>query len=115
MTSTRSRFSEPSMALRICSGRLFGGCSPGVGIRPKIESELGGDDHLAFEGRKGFADQLFVDKGAIDFGGIKERDAAIDGRMQHRGHLLLVLGWPVAEAHAHAAQTEGGNFKVAFA
>jgi hypothetical protein len=43
------------------------------------ESELGGDDDLFAERGEGFADQLFIDVGPIDFGGIKEVYASFNG------------------------------------
>src|SRR5208283_5910840 len=66
-----------------------------------IESELGGDDHLATERREGFADEFLVRERAIDFGGIEERDAEFDGFPNQRDHLLLVGSRAVTKAHAH--------------
>ena len=80
----------------------------------EVEPELGGDHHLLAEGSKGFAHKLFVGERAIDFGGIKECDAAVHGGPQQRGHLLLVFGRAVAEAHAHAAQADGRDFQTCF-
>jgi hypothetical protein len=41
----------------------------------KRKTELGRDDDLVAEGRECFSNQLFVCIGAVNFGGIKERDA----------------------------------------
>jgi hypothetical protein len=51
----------------------------GVAVGVDVEAELGGDDDLVADGREGFADELFVDEGAVDFGGVEEGDAAVDG------------------------------------
>ena len=48
-----------------------------VGIR--FKSELGGDDEVFAERGEGLADHLFVDVGPIDFGGIEEDYAALNG------------------------------------
>ena len=66
------------------------------------------------KGSQGFAQQLFVQEGAIDFGGIEESDAAIDGGVKESDHLLFVLRRPVGKAHSHAAQAQGGNFQATF-
>ena len=63
-------------------------------------------------GRKRLADELLVRERAVDLGGVEERDAAIDGRANQRDHLLLVLGRAVAEAHPHAAESEGRDFQI---
>ncbi len=78
-------------------------------------AEFCGDDDLTAEGREGFADELFIEERAVDFGGIEEGDAAIDGFVEELDHLLLVFSGAVGPAHAHAAETEGGDLKIAVA
>src|SRR5450432_3225915 len=80
----------------------------------QIEAELGGNDHLPAEWGQGLPHQFLVDERAVDFGRVKEGDTAIDGGMQKGGHLLLVFGGSVGEAHTHAAKADGRNFEIAF-
>jgi hypothetical protein len=54
-------------------------CSPlsvivGIGLK----TEFCGDDDFFAEWSEGFADDLFVNVGAVDFGGVKESDAALN-------------------------------------
>jgi hypothetical protein len=74
-----------------------------------VEAELGGDDDLVADGREGFADEELVGEGAVDFGGVEEGDAAVDGLVEEVDHGGLVFGGSVGEAHAHAAEAEGGD------
>jgi len=74
------------------------------------EAEFGGDDHLVADGGQRFADQLFVDERAIDFGRVEEGHAALDGVADEGDHLLPVAGRAIALAHAHAAQADGRDF-----
>jgi len=71
-------------------------------LRRKIEPELCGDHHLITERGEGFAHEFFVGERAIDFGGIKERDAMFDWLsriwLEWRAPLLIVkpdtvIGW----------------------
>src|SRR4249919_2086992 len=80
-----------------------------------LEPELGGDHHLVTNGRERLAHQLLVRERTIDLGGVEERHAEIDGRADHADHVLLVASRAVAEAHAHAAQADGGDLQVAVA
>ena len=75
----------------------------GVGL----EAELGGDDDVLAEGSKGFADDLFVEVGAVDFGGVEEGDAAFDGERMSCDGGGFFDGGAEAEAEAHAAEAEG--------
>nr|BFE73389.1 hypothetical protein GCM10020092_066900 [Actinoplanes digitatis] len=75
-----------------------------------VEAELGGDDDPVAQRLEGLADQLLVDVGAVDLGGVEERDAGLDGATQDADHLVAVAGVrPVCLAHAHAAEAEGGD------
>ena len=117
MTSILSRLSEPSTACLMCSGRLFRPGAPFVPrdrIRAEVEAELGGDDHLLAERSESFAHEFLVDERAVDLGGIEKGDAAFDGGPEQGDHLLLVFGRAVGKTHSHAAQSEGGNFQIAF-
>src|SRR5271166_3284176 len=112
-----STLSPPERAF----GDLLDVLRPAVQAKPllsplgvKLESELGGDHDLPFEGGERFAHEFLVVEGAIDFGGIEEGDAAFDGSMDERNHLLLVCGRTVGESHAHAAEAEGGDLEPTF-
>ena len=80
----------------------------------QIESELGRDHHLLAERSESFTNKFFVRIGAIDFGGVEERDAALDGGAEKRRHLLFVLGRPIRKAHSHTAEAESRHFQIAF-
>ena len=80
----------------------------------QVEPELGGDHHLSAKRSQRFAHQLFVDERPVDFGGVKECDAALHGRVQQRRHLLLIFGRAVRKAHSHAAEADGRHFQIAF-
>jgi hypothetical protein len=80
----------------------------------QVKPELGGDDHLFAKGSEGVAHELFVDVRSLYFGGVEEGDAAFDGRSEQSGHLLLVFRRAIGEAHTHAAEAEGGDFRAAF-
>ena len=108
MVSTLSRSSEPSTARLICSGRLFhAGYSRTVIATTQVEPKLRRDDHLSFVGREGLPNEILVSEWAIHFGGVEERNAAIDGGMEQIGHLLFVFGRTVRKTHAHAAESDG--------
>jgi hypothetical protein len=77
-------------------------------------AEFGSDDHFAAEGSKRFTDQLLIDERTVDFGGIEESNAAINGSVEQGNHLLLVFRRSIAKAHAHASESECRNFKIAF-
>ena len=79
----------------------------------QIEPKLGGDHHFPADRSEGFADQLFVQEGAVNFGRVKESDAAIHRSLEQFRHLLFVFGWAVGEAHSHAAKTDGRDFQIA--
>jgi hypothetical protein len=49
---------------------------------------------------------LAIGERAVGLGGVEKRHAAFDGRANQRNPVLLVDGWPVAEAQAHAAEPE---------
>src|SRR6185436_7764032 len=53
-------------------------------------------------------------KGPIRFGGIEERDAAVNGRADDGDSLLAAQRLPVAEADPHAPEAERGNVQSAF-
>ena len=82
-------------------------------LRIEVEAELGGDHDLVAEGGEGFADELLVRERAVDFGGVEERDAALDGRPDQRDPVLLVDCRAVAKAQSHAAEPDGRDFQAA--
>ena len=94
MTSILRRLSEASATSLMCSGRLS---SPahrappaGSGANPNLVAI----DHLAPEGREGFAYQLLIGERPIHLGGVEEGDAAIDGRAEQADHLVLSAAGP---------------------
>src|SRR6202166_4254407 len=87
---------------------------PGLlaGVRINFEPELGGDHHLFTQRSERFAHQFFVGVRTIYFCSIEEGDAAFDGRPNQRNSVLLVHGGPEAEAHSHAAKSEGRDLQI---
>ena len=112
MRSVFSRLSEASATSLMCSGRLFEATLL-ARLRIEVEPEFGGDHHLLTERREGFADEFFVRERAVHFGGVKECDAALDGRSDQRDTLLLFDCRAVAKAQTHAAEPDGRDFQVA--
>jgi hypothetical protein len=55
-----------------------------------LEAKLARDDDLVAERRECFSDQLFVCIGAVNFGGIEERDAFIESRTTGLDALVYV-------------------------
>jgi hypothetical protein len=82
-------------------------------IRVEFEAELGRDHDLLAHRRKGFAHEFFVRIRPVGLGRVEEGDAALEGRPNEGDHLLLVGGWAIPEAHAHAAEPDGRDFQVA--
>src|SRR5439155_3248125 len=83
-------------------------------VRIKFEPELGGDHHLITNWSQCFTHEFFVCEGAVNFGGVEERYATFDGRSNQRGHLCFVCGRAIAKTHSHTAQSNSGDFQVAF-
>ena len=90
MASICRRLSEASATCLDVLGAAVEAAA-GLAVRVEFEAELGGDDDLVAEGREGFADEFFVGEGAVDFGGVEEGDAALDGGADERDHLVLRL------------------------
>src|ERR1700728_1365925 len=88
-------------------GRRYALHAPGILVRTDVEPELGGNHHLPAKRSERFANELFVQPRAVDFGRVKECDASIHGGMEEIGHLLLILWWTIGKTHSHAAKTEG--------
>jgi len=80
--------------------------------RIDVAAELGGDHDLALVRGERLADEFLVGVGAIDFGGVEERDAAVHRGADQRDHLLPVGLVAVATGHAHAAQPDGGDLRA---
>ena len=81
-------------------------------LRIEIEAEFGGDDHMVAKGGQSLADELLVHEWAIDFGGIEEGDAALDGQSDQFDRPLCLRCQAIAKAQAHAAQAKGRDFKI---
>ena len=102
-------------------GRLLDVLRPAVQARlarplvvsAQVEPELGGDHHLLAERGERFADEFLVRERAVHLGGVEERHPAVHRRVEQRGHLLLVLGRAVGEAHPHAPQPDRRHFQAA--
>ena len=112
MWSVPSRRSEPSTASRMCSGRLS---TPSIApLLAELEAELRRDDHAvarALERLERAREQLLVRERAVRLGRVEEGAAELDGAMDRGDGLALValFGGAVRRAHAHEAESEGGD------
>jgi hypothetical protein len=113
MVSVLSRLSEASATCLMCAGRLS---RPALlaAFRIDIETELGCDRDLRADGGQSFAHQFLVGERAVDFGGVEEGYAAFDGRSDQRDPRLFIDGRTVAEAQAHASESDRRDFEVGF-
>ena len=84
----------------------------GAGIGINVKAELGGDDHLVLERRHRRAHNLFIDPGAVDFGGVKKGHAIVERGADQGDARRLVQSVGIAETDAHAAEAEGGDFQA---
>src|SRR5438270_13086831 len=84
-----------------------------AGARIDLPPEFGGDDHPVTNRGEGLAHQLFVGERTVYFGGVEERDPAVEGRADQGDPGLLFDGRAVPVAQAHAAEPEGRHFEVA--
>ena len=58
----------------------------------------------------------FVSLGLVELpGGFEERDAAVDGGMEHRDHLPPIGSAAVPAGHAHSTEADGRDFQTASA
>src|ERR1019366_5145673 len=100
---------RPAIQLRRCTGhatRILAGTD--------VETEFSSNYYLTAVRSERFTHKLFVQERPVDFGGIKERNATINGGMEQSCHLLLVLGRTVRKAHSHATEADGRDFQIAF-
>jgi hypothetical protein len=72
----------------------------------KLEPELRRNDDPIANGRHRFAHDLLVGKWPVRFGGIKERDASIDGGANDRDTVFATGRLSVTKADAHAAEAQ---------
>jgi hypothetical protein len=80
-----------------------------VAVLVEGEPELGGDDDVAADRLQCLAHQLLVVEGAVDLGGVEQRDATVHRRTEERDHVRSRRSWPERLAHAHAAEAECGH------
>src|SRR5579864_7650993 len=80
-------------------------------LKPKFRCNR----YLASKRNESFADEFFIRERAIYFGGIEKRNPAFNSRTDHRDPLLFIDRLAVAEAHSHAAESNGRYFQwIAF-
>src|SRR5581483_3559032 len=78
------------------------------------ESEFRRYGYLPAKRSERFSDKLFVHIWAVHLGSIEECYTAFHRGANDGDHLAPVSRRAVSEAHAHAAQTNGGHFQPAF-
>ena len=81
--------------------------SPTVAVDAELRREL----HLVAAAGDRPADQHLVVPGAVDVGGVEERDAELE-RAVDRGDRLVPVAVAVALAHPHAAEPEAPRRSV---
>src|SRR5260370_41736953 len=79
----------------------------------EFEPKLRRNYHLSSERSKGFAHELFVGERAVDLSRIEECDAVFDCCTDNRDHSLLFYDRTVGAGHAHAAESDRRDFKIA--
>jgi hypothetical protein len=113
MTSVLNRLSERlgdlldmlGMTVQLAPTRLAAGS--------RSEPEFRRDHDAVADRRQGLADQFLVGERAVNFGGVEERNPALDRGADKGDHLLLVLGRTIGKAHAHAAEPDRRNLEAA--
>ena len=85
---------------------------PGSDRAFEVEAELRRDHNLVADGLERLADELLVGERAVELGGVKERNAAIDGRPDQRDHRFLLGERGVGRGHAHAAEAKRRDLKA---
>ena len=106
------RLSEASATWRMCSGRLLRPCQPGLPSRLRLKPNLVAMTTLSRTDESALPTRIFVGEGAVDFSGVEEGNAAVDGGVEKRDHVSLFWVGQIGKAHAHAAEAEGGDFKI---
>ena len=91
MRSVCSRLSDASATSLDVRGPAV---QPGLLAAFDLEAELRRDHDAIANRRERFADELFVRERPVHFGGVEERDAAVDGRADEPNARLLVDAWP---------------------
>src|ERR1051325_9456122 len=79
-----------------------------------VESELRRDHNILAKGRQRFADKFFIPERAIDFSGIKECHATLNGSTDQGDTFSLVNGAAVALTQAHTAESNRRDFEIAW-
>src|ERR1051326_6341951 len=91
MTSVLRRLREASATSLMCSGLLLKASTARARLQIDVETELGGDDDLVPYGSEGFAHEFFIRKRTIGFGGVEQRDAALDRRAKECDRLGFLV------------------------
>jgi hypothetical protein len=73
-------------------------------VRVNLEPEFGRDNDLIANGCKRFTDDVLVGERTINFGCVKERDAAFDGASNDSDRFRLAQRFAISSAQAHAAK-----------
>ncbi len=74
----------------------------------ELDAGFGGDDGLLAAAGEGLAEQLLVDERAVALGGVQQGHAQFQGAVDG-GEGLGLVGAAVEGAHAHAAESFGGD------
>jgi hypothetical protein len=85
-----------------------------AGRKAVLEAEFCGDDYLVADWAKGFTEQIFVGERSIGLGRVEEGHAMIKSRADQFDRFIFVHRGTKSEAHAHATETDGGDFQIAF-
>lgn len=108
MWSVASLRRDPSTAMRMLAGLLSRPSRPVWEIRPNLVAS-------ATRSRRpcSACDEFFVDVGAVNLGGVDQRDAEVDRAVNRAdGFGVVGAGAGVGDGHAHRAQAEAPNVEV---
>ena len=108
MWSVPSRRSEPSTAVRMFAGLLsrFHGPPPAWEMKPNFVASTTSSRRSLMRA----ADELLVGEGAVDLGGVDQRDAEVERAVDGADGLGVVgAGAGVGGGHAHAAETDAAD------
>ncbi len=78
-----------------------------------LETELRGDRHLVAHVLQRLADDDLVLVGPVDFGGVEERDADVDGLVQRGDGIRFRRAAIVDAGESHAAEPDGRDLQLA--
>jgi len=112
MTGTELRY---KLGAHYAAQEKATGVQPGLLSVLDAKSKLGRNHHVIANRAEGLPDELFIHERPVGFGGVKERDAPVNGCADDREAFFAARGRAVAETDPHATESERRYFQSAFA